>query len=95
MCATADARKCAASSAISELQKALQLYSATPSNRSLAESAVEAARQVVRSELAVRPELVAAVAQEAVEALLLSARHITVRVHPLDLPLVTGRAAGR
>lgn len=38
-----------ASSAISELQKALQLYSATPSNRSLAESAVEAARQVVRS----------------------------------------------
>ena len=38
-----------ASSAISELQKALQLYSASPSNRSLAESAVEAARQVVRS----------------------------------------------
>ncbi len=32
-----------------QLQKALQLYSATPSNRSLAESAVEAARQVVRS----------------------------------------------
>jgi len=38
-----------AATAIGELQKALQLYSATPSNRSLAESAVEAARQVVRS----------------------------------------------
>ena len=51
------------------------------------------ARQVVRSELAVRPELVAAVAQEAVEALLLSARHITVRVHPDDQPLVAQGAA--
>lgn len=51
------------------------------------------ARQIVRSELAVRPELVAAVAQEAVETLLLSARHITVRVHPDDQPLVVQGAS--
>ena len=56
--------------------------------QAIAVCATSMARQVVRSELAVRPELVAAVAQEAVEALLLSARHITVRVHPDDQPLV-------
>lgn len=36
-------------SAIADLQQALQLYSATPSNRSLGQAAVEAARQVVAS----------------------------------------------
>ncbi len=51
------------------------------------------ARQVVRSELVAHPALVAAVAQEAVEALLLSARHITLRVHPDDAPLVAQGAA--
>ena len=55
--------------------------------------ALSLAREVVRSELAVRPELVAEVAQEAVETLLLSARHITVRVHPDDQPLVAQGAA--
>ncbi|MFP3442567.1 hypothetical protein R0K18_33025, partial [Pantoea sp. SIMBA_133] len=35
--------------AISKLQEALQLYAATPSNTTLAESAVQAAKQVVRS----------------------------------------------
>ena len=50
-------------------------------------------QQRLRSELALRPELVAAVAQEAVDALLLSARHITVRVHPDDQPLVAQGAA--
>lgn len=35
--------------AIAELQKSLQTYSASPSNRTLAESAVNAARQVVRT----------------------------------------------
>src|SRR5690606_7011915 len=35
--------------AIGELQKALQLYSASPSNRNLGESAVNAARDVVRT----------------------------------------------
>jgi flagellar hook-associated protein 1 FlgK len=37
-----------AATAIGKLQEALQLYSASPSNRSLAENAIEAARQVVR-----------------------------------------------
>lgn len=39
----------AAATAISKLQTALQLYSATPSNATLAESAVQAAHQVVRA----------------------------------------------
>ena len=56
--------------------------------RAVADSAVQLARQVLRSELTVRPELVATVAAEAVGAVMLSARHISVHVHPLDLPLV-------
>lgn len=61
----------------------------------VAATAAEVARQVVRSELATRPELIAAVAQEAMDTLLMSARHITLRVHPDDLALVaqgTGEA---
>ena len=54
----------------------------------LAATALSLARQIVRSELAARPQSVAAVAQEALETLMLSARHITVRVHPDDQPLV-------
>ena len=54
----------------------------------LAATALALARQIVRSELAARPESVAAVAQEALETLMLSARHITLRVHPDDQPLV-------
>jgi flagellar assembly protein FliH len=61
--------------------------------RSLAAAAVALARQVVRSELATRPEQVATVAEEALETLLLSARHITVRVHPDDHALVAQSAA--
>jgi flagellar hook-associated protein 1 FlgK len=38
-----------AASAIGALQQALQIYSASPSNRNLAENAVDAARQVVRT----------------------------------------------
>jgi flagellar assembly protein FliH len=56
--------------------------------RTLASTAVQLARQVLRSELAVRPELVAQVATDAVNAIVLSARHISVQVHPQDLPLV-------
>lgn len=56
--------------------------------RALAVSATHLARQIVRSELETRPELVAVVAQQALETLLLSARHITVRVHPDDHALV-------
>lgn len=61
--------------------------------RALADSAVHLARQVLRSELQSQPELVARVAAEAVTAVMLSARQITVQVHPLDLPLVQDGAA--
>lgn len=54
----------------------------------VARTAMQLARQVVRSELNTSPAHVAAVATEAVNAVLLSARHITVQVHPQDLPLV-------
>jgi len=43
---------------------------------------------VLRAELQSHPELVARVAAEAINNVLLSARHITVHVHPQDLPLV-------
>ena len=59
----------------------------------LAAAATALARQVVRGELAERPQLVATVAQEALETLLLSARHITIRVHPDDHVLVAQGAA--
>jgi flagellar assembly protein FliH len=54
----------------------------------LARTAVQLARQVLRSELESQPGHVARVAAEAVNAVLLSARQITVQVHPQDLPLV-------
>jgi flagellar assembly protein FliH len=56
-------------------------------------TAVQLARQVLRQELQGNPALVARVACEAVDAVLLSARHISVHVHPLDLPLVADGAA--
>jgi flagellar assembly protein FliH len=62
-------------------------------SQALAASAVQLARQVLRSELQAHPELVAKVAAEAVSAVMLSARQITVHVHPLDLPLVSEGAA--
>ncbi len=52
--------------------------------QSLARSAVLLAQRVVRSELSTRPEHVAKLAEEAVGAVLLSARQILVRVHPED-----------
>ena len=63
--------------------------------RAVAVAATQVALQVVRSELAVRPELIATVAQEAIATLLTSARHITLCVHPDDHALVmlgTGEA---
>lgn len=54
--------------------------------------ALQLARQVLRSELEIAPAHVARVAAEAVEAVLLSARHITVQLHPQDLPLVAAGA---
>jgi flagellar assembly protein FliH len=53
--------------------------------RRLAGIALQMARQVVRSELQTRATLVVEVVQEALGEVLLSARHITVKVHPDDL----------
>ena len=61
--------------------------------RTLAISATHLARQIVRSELGVNPALVAGVAQEAIDTLLLSAKHITLRVHPEDHRFVAQGAA--
>ena len=61
--------------------------------RTLAISATHLARQIVRSELAARPELIAQVAHEAIDTLLLSAKHITLRVHPDDHGFVAQGAA--
>jgi flagellar assembly protein FliH len=52
------------------------------------DTALALARRVVRSELALRPEGVAQVAQEAVGAVMLSARHLRLRLHPQDLALI-------
>ncbi len=60
--------------------------------QALAHAAMDLAGQVVRHELAVQPELVASVAREAVSTLLLSARHVSVRVHPDDHALVASGA---
>jgi flagellar assembly protein FliH len=54
----------------------------------LSRSAVLLAQQVVRSELSTQPSLVRTVAEEALNAVLMSARQVLVRVHPDDLPLV-------
>jgi flagellar assembly protein FliH len=56
--------------------------------QTLAQTAVQLARQVLRAELTANPAVVARVAAEAVGAVMLSARHISVQVHPHDLPLV-------
>ena len=61
--------------------------------RTLALSAANLARQIVRTELLMRPELAAMVATEAIDTLLLSARHITLRVHPDDHAVVSQGAA--
>ena len=60
--------------------------------RAVADTATLLARQVVREELVQDPERIARVAQEALAALLLSAKHITLRVHPDDEALVRGGA---
>jgi len=58
----------------------------------LTEAAIEIARQVVRTELTLNSGVVAQVACEAVAALLLSARHVAVYVHPDDIALVQAGA---
>jgi flagellar assembly protein FliH len=61
--------------------------------RCLAATATQLARRIVRSELTARPECVALVAEQAIESLLQSARHIVVRLHPDDHALVEAGAA--
>lgn len=56
--------------------------------QSVARTAVLLARQVLRHELQTRPEHVTALAQEAVQAIMLSARRIELHVHPDDHALV-------
>ncbi|MDE2612280.1 MAG: flagellar assembly protein FliH [Burkholderiales bacterium] len=56
--------------------------------QALTRCTLQLARQVVRSELGTRPELVARVATDAVNAVMLSASHIRVLAHPADLPLI-------
>jgi flagellar assembly protein FliH len=59
----------------------------------VARTAVQLAAQVLRHELATQPQLVATVASEAMHAVMLSARHVVVHLHPQDLPLVAEGAA--
>jgi flagellar assembly protein FliH len=59
---------------------------------SVTQAAVALARQVVRHELATRPDLVSVVARQAVESILESARHLSLRVHPDDAALVSAGA---
>jgi flagellar assembly protein FliH len=59
----------------------------------VAEIAIALARQVVRDEVKTRPQMVAAVAQEALAAVLDTAQRVTVRLHPEDHALVAQHAA--
>lgn len=56
-------------------------------------TAVRLARQVVRQQLDEQPSMVAGVAREAVNAVLMSATRIVVRIHPDDHELVATGAA--
>lgn len=80
-----------ASAQIGALVEALDAQFAALDQRvaqTVAGVAAQLARQVLRTELEVRPEVLAVVATEAVNAVMLSARHISLHVHPADLPLV-------
>jgi flagellar assembly protein FliH len=56
--------------------------------QALTRSVVALAQQVIREELRQQPEHIARIAAEAVESLMMSARHVRVRLNPLDMPLV-------
>ena len=58
----------------------------------VAEVALDLARQVLKTELVTQPQLVAQVATQALAAMLFSAKYITVAVHPMDLALVRSAA---
>ncbi len=76
------------SAVIQQMQARLDLVEQDLAQR-VAGIALEVARQVVRSELAQNPQHVVAVTHEALSVLLVSARHIVVRLNPNDLSLVT------
>jgi flagellar assembly protein FliH len=61
--------------------------------QTIARAATEIARQVVRDELQANPQRVARVAQEAINAVLMNARHIVVQVNPEDQTRVEQGAA--
>jgi flagellar assembly protein FliH len=61
--------------------------------QTVAQVALELARQVLKSELVGRPEVVGEVATQALAAMLFSAKHITLAVHPQDVALVQAAAA--
>ncbi len=56
--------------------------------------ALELARQVVRSEIATRPEVVVAVAEDALSTLLSSARDVVLRLNPDDFAMAQGSLQG-
>ena len=58
----------------------------------VAQVALDLARQVLKTELVTQPQHVAQVAAQALAAMLFSAKHITVAVHPMDLALVRSAA---
>lgn len=74
---------------IGEMQQRLDTVEQQLSGR-IAGVALELARQVVRSEITLRPDVVVAVAEEALNTLLASARQVTLRLHPEDQALVKG-----
>jgi flagellar assembly protein FliH len=76
-------------SLVSDMHQRLESVEQQLSGR-IAGVALELARQVVRSEISLRPELVVAVAEDALNTLLSSARQITVRLNPEDYALAHG-----
>lgn len=74
---------------VSDLHQRLELLEAQLSGR-IAGVALELARQVVRSEIATRPELVVSVAEDAMSTILSSARSIVLRLNPDDLAMAHG-----
>jgi flagellar assembly protein FliH len=74
---------------VSDLHQRLELLEAQLSGR-IAGVSLELARQVVRSEIATRPELVVSVAEEALSTILASARDVVLRLNPDDLALAQG-----
>lgn len=60
--------------------------------QAVVDTAVALARQVVRSEVSTRPELITEVAQQAIGAMVLSAQHLQLRLHPQDVALVEAGA---